>query len=280
MCTVLKLLNRGIDMKVGFIGGGKMAEAILSDLIRSDMVLKSDVYVAEPDSARRDQIVELYGVNLFEKGEELMSSVDVVFLAVKPQVMDKVLKDISGLVQMDQIFISIAAGKTLANIEALLPASKVARVMPNLAASVSESMNVFCVGQDFTTTDKALVESLLKCFGKILELPEEKFDAVTAVSGSGPAFMAYLLQLVIDGAVALGLSENDATLLAKQTMLGTAKVLNDSDIAIPDFIDSVCSKGGTTEAGMEIMRSESLSKPIARTLQTAAARSVELRGSE
>ena len=264
-------------MKVGFIGGGKMGEAILSDLIRSDMVEKSEVYVAEPNNERRDQIAESYGVNVFEKSVDIISSVDVVFLAVKPQIMDAVLKDIAEFVQMDQIFISIAAGKTLANIEELLPASKIARVMPNLAASVSESMNVFCVGSDFTATDKALVESMLKCFGKVLQLPEDQFDAVTAVSGSGPAFMAYLLQLIIDGAVALGLSEGDAALLAKQTMLGTAKVLINSDIEISDFIASVCSKGGTTEAGMELMRSESLSKPIARTLQVAAARSVELR---
>lgn len=265
-------------MKVGFIGGGKMAEAILGDLINSDMVEKSEVYVAEPDNKRRDQLVDSYGINVFEKGADLMSSVDVVFLAVKPQVMDSVLKEIASFVQMDQIFISIAAGKTLANIEALLPSSKIARVMPNLAASVSESMNVFCVSAGFATTDKALVESLLKCFGKVLELPEEQFDAVTAISGSGPAFVAHFLHLMIDGAVALGLNEADAALLAKQTMLGTAKVLLNSDIEISDFIESVCSKGGTTAAGMEIMRSESLAKPIARTLQAAAARSAELRG--
>ncbi len=267
-------------MKVGFIGGGKMGEAILSDLIRSEMVEKSEVYVAEPDNARRNQIAESYGVNVFEKAGDIMSSVDVVFLAIKPQIMDSVLKEIVGFVQMDQIFISIAAGKTLANIEELLPSSKIARVMPNLAASVSESMNVFCVGSDFSTTDKALVESMLKCFGKVLELPEDQFDAVTAISGSGPAFMAHLLHLMIDGAVALGLSEADAALLAKQTMLGTAKVLVNSDIEISDFIESVCSKGGTTAAGMEIMRSESLAKPIARTLQAAASRSAELRGGE
>lgn len=267
-------------MKVGFIGGGKMAEAILGDLLRSELVEKSNVYVAEPDNKRRDQLVELYGINVFKKGGDLISSVDVVFLAVKPQVMDSVLDDISGLVQEDQIFISIAAGKSLENIKKFLPNSKLVRVMPNLAASVSESMNVFCVGPYVVATDKALVESLLKCFGKILELPEDQFDAVTAISGSGPAFMAYLVQLMIDGTVALGLSEENASILAKQTMLGTAKVLVNSDIEIPAFIESVCSKGGTTEAGMEIMRSESLAKPIARILQTAAARSEELRNSE
>ncbi len=264
-------------MKVGFIGGGKMGEAIMSDLISSGMVEKSELYVAEPDSKRREQFLESYGVNVFEKGLDLMSSVDVVFLAIKPQIMDSVLKEISEFVQMDQIFVSIAAGKSLANIEEWLPSSKIVRVMPNLAASVSESMNVFCASSAFTATDKALVESLLKCFGKVLELPEDQFDAVTALSGSGPAFMAYFLKLMIDGAVALGLGEADAALLAKQTMLGTAKVLMTSNIEIPDFIESVCSKGGTTEAGMEIMRSESLAKPIARVLQTAAARSAELR---
>ena len=266
-------------MKVGFIGAGKMGEAILSDLIRSEMVEKSEVYVAESNKDRREQIAESYEVNVFEKAVDLMSSVDVIFLAVKPQVMDSVLKEIAEFVQMDQIFISIAAGKTLANIADFLPSSKIARVMPNLAASVSESMNVFCVGLDFTSTDKALVESLLKCFGKVLQLPEDRFDAVTAISGSGPAFMAHLLHLIIDGAVALGLSEGNAALLAKQTMLGTAKVLINSDIEISEFIASVCSKGGTTEAGMEIMRSESLAKPIARTLQAAASRSAELRQS-
>ena len=264
-------------MNVGFIGGGKMGEAILSDLIRSELVTNSEVYVAETNDERRQYIADTYSVNVFSDGSEMLSSVDVVFLAVKPQIMDDVLKKIAEYVQMEQIFISIAAGKTLENISTLLPGGKIARVMPNLAASVSESMNVFCVTPGFTATDKALVESLLKCFGKVLELPEEQFDAVTALSGSGPAFMAYFLQLMIDGAVELGLSEQHAALLAKQTMLGTAKVLLNSEISIPDFIASVSSKGGTTEAGMEIMRGENLSKPIARTLRAAALRSAELR---
>jgi pyrroline-5-carboxylate reductase len=251
--------------------------AVLSFLAHRLFNCSSHLSFANSNTKAAPQITQ-EDVNVLEKATDMMSSVDVVFLAVKPQIMDSVLKDIFEYVQQDQIFISIAAGKSLENLAALLPSSKIARVMPNLAASVSESMNAYCVSPGFTATDKALVESLLKCFGKVLELPEEQFDAVTAISGSGPAFMAYFLQLMIEGAVALGLSDADAAVLAKQTMLGTAKVLIESGIDIPEFIASVSSKGGTTEAGMEIMRSESLSKPIARTLQAAAGRSEELRG--
>jgi pyrroline-5-carboxylate reductase len=208
----------------------------------------------------------------------MVKSVNVVFLAVKPQDLDAAMAGIADAVRSDHLVISIAAGKQLEQMESMLPEARVVRVMPNLPAVVSEGMSVFCTGRRVSDEDRHAVGRLLSCFGKVLELPEAQFDAVTALSGSGPAFLAHFLDLMVEGAVKLGLAEKDAYVLAEQTMLGTATLLARGGYSTRELIEAVSSKKGTTVAGLAVLTGEPIGDTVARTLAAAAERSRELSG--
>lgn len=263
-------------MKTGFIGGGKMAEAIIADLVRSHIVTPGDIYVCDIDEERRRLLKRRHGVNVFADNILMLGVVDVVFLAVKPQVLNSVLDEIAGSLAREHLVISIAAGKRLSTIESKLPNAKVIRVMPNLAALISEGMSVFCTGKRVTVADRKKAITLLSCFGQVLELPEKHFDAVTALSGSGPAFFAYYLKLMIEAGVALGLKRSDAALLAEQTMLGTANLLVKGEFEADELISAVSSAKGTTVAGFKVLNKSSMKNIVTKTLEAAAKRSKEL----
>jgi pyrroline-5-carboxylate reductase len=265
-------------MKVGFIGGGKMGEAILAELARSGTVAACDLAVCELDEARRQALQERHHVSVALDIPTLLGMADVVFLAVKPQNLEAVLAEMSAGLSHNHLVISIAAGKSLPALESRLPPfARVIRVMPNLAVLVAEGMSVFCGGGRATAADRQQVAGLLSCLGKVLELPEHLFDAVTALSGSGPAFFAHVVRLMVDGGVRLGLTPGDAERLATQTMLGTAKLLVQGTYgSAAELIAAVSSKGGTTVAGMEVLERSGMADTVADTLKAAACRSEEL----
>ncbi len=265
-------------MKVGFIGGGKMAGAIISDMVRSRIVNPHDIFVCDVSEERRRVLKRRHGVNVYADNSMLLGATDIVFLAVKPQNQDEVLNEISSFVTREHLIISIAAGRKIEHIESLLPDIRVVRVMPNLAAMISEGMSVFCMGNHATVDDRKKVITLLSCFGQVLELPESKFDAVTALSGSGPAFFAHFLALMIDAGEQLGLERKAASLLAEQTMLGTAMLFAKGEFGAEDLIQAVSSAKGTTVAGMEVLKKSGLEQAICDTLSAAAKRSAELSG--
>ncbi len=265
-------------MKVGFIGGGKMAGAIISDMVRSRIVNPHDIFVCDVSEERRRVLKRRHGVNVYADNSMLLGATDIVFLAVKPQNQDEVLNEVSSFVTREHLIISIAAGRKIEHIESLLPDIRVVRVMPNLAAMISEGMSVFCMGNHATVDDRKKVITLLSCFGQVLELPESKFDAVTALSGSGPAFFAHFLALMIDAGEQLGLERKAASLLAEQTMLGTAMLFAKGEFNAEDLIQAVSSAKGTTVAGMEVLKKSGLEQAICDTLSAAAKRSAELSG--
>lgn len=263
-------------MKIGFIGAGKMAEAIMAALVKSKTVAPNEVLACDVSAERRDIIRRRLGVGVYSKADAVVGAVDVVVLAVKPQDLRAALEPLEPHFTSRHLVLSIAAGKTLAFLEGLLPAARVIRVMPNLPSVVGEGMSVFCAGSQATQRDRARSRSLLASFGKVLELPEEAFDAVTALSGSGPAFFAYVLEAMIAGAVGLGLDRVDARLLAEQTMLGASRYLVEKGDEPRDFIAAVASPKGTTAAGIEVLEASDLVAVMARTLGAAARRSHEL----
>ncbi len=263
-------------MKVGLIGGGKMAEAFVRGIVASGVVAVDDVVVNDVSDARCTLLQVSYGVTICRDNCALVTGADVVILAVKPQGLDAVLTEIAPAVTQANLVISIAAGKHLAGIGAFLGAVRLVRVMPNLPATVGEGMSVFCMGPGTSMPDRDTVVRLLASFGKVQELPEAQFDAVTALSGSGPAFFAHYLAEVIAGGCALGLDREAATLLATQTMLGTARLLTEQAITPEELVKAVCSKKGTTEAGMQHLGSPVLGEIVRATLDAAAQRSREL----
>lgn len=263
-------------MKLGFLGGGKMAEAIISALVKTRTVEAHKVFVGEISADRRRTIKRRYGVNVYSKNATVAQMSDVIVLAVKPQQLDELLAEIAPCVTKRHLVLSIAAGKTIVGIEALLPKARVVRVMPNICCTVSAAVSAFCPGSKATAADRKTATQLLTAFGQAVQIAEEHFHAVTALSGSGPAFFAYLLDRMVDAAVSEGLGRDSALMLAEQTMLGTAHMLLEQKITPEALIESVTSAKGTTAAGMAVLKRSKVGSSLASTIRAAALRSAEL----
>ncbi len=256
----------------GFIGAGKMAEAILAGMIRSGACKADQIAICDVQPERVASLTERYGIASYSSNADLASHCDVVILAVKPQDLHAVCEEIASHVS-DRCVISIAAGRSLAGLEAGLPAARVIRVMPNLACQVGEGMSVLCRGHLATDADMAAAERLFGASGRVCEADEADFDMVTAVSGSGPAFWTQLAAYQQRKAVAAGFSPEIARMLVLQTMLGTAKVLLETGQDFQTFMDAVASKGGTTAAGLAVLRDSEADSILATVLQATAERS-------
>ena len=266
-------------MRIGFLGAGKMAEAILAALIRTGFVSVSAVMACDVVSGRRTVLRRRYRVATTDSAEELVGTCEVVFLAVKPQDLDALLRRIAPLLGTRHLLVSIAAGKTLKNLQRLAGKSvRIVRVMPNLAVMVGEGMSAFCLGRQARPADRRLVARLLGCCGQVVELQERYFDAVTALSGSGPAFFAYVMAALAGGAEDEGLPAPAARLLAEQTMLGAARYLLETGREPAEFIQAVASPKGTTAAGLAVLDASRIREILGRTIRAAAQRSRELSG--
>ena len=259
-------------MKIGFLGAGKMAEGILSAIPNRQCVI-----MAEKVPARAKELARKYGVKVTDDLAVVVREADLIFLAVRPQDVADVAAVTRPLLDADRTLVSIVAGKTLAKLrQAFGPKVRLVRVMPNLALRAGAGMCAICGAAKTPRTDIAAVERILGAAGATVVLKERDFDAVTALSGSGPAYFAYMEEAMVEGGVKLGLKPAVARLLAEQTMYGTAKFLRESGMELRPFIDGVCTKGGTTAAGMVKLAKPVFKKTVAETLAAAARRSREL----
>ncbi len=256
----------------GFIGGGNMAEAMIRGMIDSG---RREILISDPSEERRIYLNSKYSVKTVFDNKGVISSSSLIILAVKPQMMEEVLNDFREFYFGDKIVVSIAAGIKLSWLQSRLACRNIIRAMPNTGALVLEGMSVLsCADGVF---DEALeqVRSLFLSIGKVLVLTEDMMDAVTALSGSGPAFVASFIESMIAGAEDLGLDRENATILAVQTLKGTAGLLN-TNLTPGELIKMVTSPGGTTEAGLKVLRSNGLNNVIMDTLKAAFHRSQEL----
>ena len=264
--------TKGKNMKIGFFGAGKMAEGILSAIAD-----KTGVVMAEKLPERAAELKARYGVRVTDDLAAVAKAADLIFLAVKPQDVDAVAAVVKPLLGANRTLVSIVAGKTLAKLRrAFGPKVGLVRVMPNLALRAGAGMCAICSAPKTSARAVKAVEAILGGAGATVVLKERDFDAVTALSGSGPAYFAYMEEAMAEGGVALGLKPSVARLLAEQTMYGTAKFLRESGMELKPFIDGVCTKGGTTAAGMAKLAKPAFKKIVAETLAAAARRSKEL----
>jgi pyrroline-5-carboxylate reductase len=262
---------------IGFLGAGKMAEGIVQAVAAARTHKLSNIVMAEKFLPRAEEMRERYGVKTTDDVKVAARKADVLFLSVKPQDVATVAAEIKPLLTEDKLVVSIVAGKSLATLRKLFGAkARLVRVMPNLALRAGEGMCAICAARSATAEDVKLVSSILDAAGRTEVLKERHFDAVTALSGSGPAFFAYMEEAMMEGGVKLGLPRTVARRLAEQTMLGTAAYLRQSGADLGAFIAGVATKGGTTAAGMEKMRDSDFKEIVAATLKAAAARSAEL----
>jgi pyrroline-5-carboxylate reductase len=256
----------------GFIGGGNMAEALIKGMTSQGM---KDIFVAEPAEEKRLRLGRTYGIRTTGSNVEVVSGCDIIILAVKPQNMGAVLDEISEGVTEDKTVVSIAAGITIAYLGSKLRTAKLIRVMPNTPAIVQEGMSVMSLCDCFYGREVDIVKSILMSVGRVLLLPERYMDAVTALSGSGPGFIALFVEALTESGVAMGIGKPDAAALAVQTLLGTAKLL-DTGMSPEKLREMVTSPGGTTAAGLKVFEENNLMSIVGNALAAARRRAEEL----
>lgn len=235
-------------VSIGFLGAGKMATALARGVIRAGVVPAAQVIASDPVPAAREAFARATGARVTERNAEVVSESDLVVVAVKPDQVVGLLGDLSTVWEVPRhLVVSIAAGVTLARMESAGPAGlRVIRVMPNTPALVGASASAFAVGSCATRADAEQVQGVLGSVGLSLEVKEKLLDAVTGVSGSGPAYGFLMIEALADGGVACGLPRDVAQRLAAQTLLGAAKMVLETGQHPGALKDAVCSPGGTT----------------------------------
>lgn len=264
-----------MDLRVGFIGGGAMAEAIVAGIVQGT-VSPANIYVSDHKEARCQALAEQYGIHASVGADPFVEDVDVLFLAVKPQVADKAIAEVKDKVKSTTMILSIVAGLTLDVLEASFAEQPVVRIMPNTPLSVGAGMSAFACGTRAGRAEAAVVSELLSAAGRAVEVSESAMDAVTGLSGSGPAYVFLLIDALSDGGVAAGLKRDAATLLAAQTVYGAAKMVLETG-KHPDVLrDQVTSPAGTTIAGVRVLENRGLRGALIDAVLAATEKSREL----
>jgi pyrroline-5-carboxylate reductase len=271
-----------MDRKVAFLGAGKMGEALVSGLLRAGGRTPDEVIVTSRREERARELAERHGVTSTLSNEEAAGWSRTLILTAKPQDMEALLDQLEGAVTQDHLVISFAAGIRTSFIESRLPAGvPVVRVMSNVPVLVDEAMSVISPGAHAGDKHLAVAEELLGYVGRVIRLPEVHQDAVTATSGSGPAYFALLAEAMIDACILLGLSRDVATELIVQTMLGSAKMLRDTRKHPVEIREMVTSPGGTTIAAIRALEQAGVRAAFLNAIDAARQRSAELaKGSE
>jgi pyrroline-5-carboxylate reductase len=264
-------------LRWGFIGAGKMATALAKGMIRAGMATQQNISASDPLDTARAAMATATGVSVTDSNARVAHKSDVLVLAVKPQSMAHVLMHLRPVVTPAHLVISIAAGvslKTLAT--GLGEERRLVRVMPNTPALIGEGAAAYCVGPHANPQDEAIVQACLSSVGRAFAVPESLIDAVTGLSGSGPAFVAVVIEALADGGVRVGLPRDIATALAAQTVLGSARLLLETGQHPATLKDQVASPGGTTIAGLHALERGGLRAALIDAVEAATRRSTEL----
>lgn len=262
---------------IGFIGAGKMAEAMLGGMLAAGVAREGQVWVSDKDDTRLSRFRSRFPkIKTTAENLQVVRGCVAVFLCIKPQDMQGVLREIRDAATREHLFISIAAGVQIAALEKELPKARVVRVMPNIAAGTGEAMSAFSIGARAKHEDREFIKRALYAFGRGIEVDEKMMHAVTALSGSGPAFVALVVDALAKAGIEKGLPEETAYLLANQTALGTARLMMDKGMKPHELIGLVKSPKGTTEAGMKVLEERNVCRAFADAVSAAEKRSREL----
>ena len=264
------------DRKLGFIGAGNMGEALVKGLIATKAAAPAQIQVSARRGERIQEMEKLYGVR-GGTNSEVARHADVIVLAVKPQILDQVLRDISGDVSREKLIVSVAAGVPIAAIERRLhPPMRIVRAMPNTPATVAAGATAMALGEHATDADLATAKTIFDSVGLTVVLEESQLDAVTGLSGSGPAYLFLIIEALADAGVKVGLSRRASLQLAAQTVLGSAKLLIESGQHPGMLKDGVTSPGGTAIAGLHTLEAGGLRNVLMNAVEAATRRSREL----
>jgi len=262
---------------IGFIGAGNMAEALIRGLVKGGHVEAKKIVASAPRRERVTALHAQYGIDVTTDNREVVTRCGLIVLAVKPQILDKVLREIGDHVKDGTLVVSIAAGVDTATIEEAVAGSvRVVRAMPNTPALVGAGATAIAGGKLASETDIATVRALFDAVGISVVLDEYHLDAVTGLSGSGPAYIFLILEALADAGVKVGLSRRDAQRLAAQTVMGSAKLLLETDEHPGKLKDMVTSPGGTAIAGLHTLEEGGLRTTLINAVETATKRAREL----
>jgi pyrroline-5-carboxylate reductase len=262
---------------IGFLGGGNMAEALIRGLVGKAQVAPEQVWASGPRSERMAELAERYRIRTTTDNRELAGAVEILVLAVKPQILDRVLLEVAGHIAPGTLVISLAAGISTAAIERrLAQTARVIRSMPNTPALVGAGATAIARGSHAGDDDLALAKLMFDSVGITVVLEEGQLDAVTGLSGSGPAYIFLILEAMADAGVKVGLSRRTAQRLAAQTVMGSAKMLLDTDGHPGQLKDMVTSPGGTAIAGLHTLEQGGLRTTLINAVEAATVRAREL----
>ena len=266
-----------LHKRIGIIGAGQMAAALGQGMVRAGLVAKEALLASDPLEGARQRFAEATGGHTTDDNLAVVRNADILVLAVKPQQMGSVLAGLKGQVAAGQLVVSIAAGVRLATLAAALgPETRLVRVMPNTPCLVGRGAWGYCLGGKATAEDGRAVQEMLQSVGLAVEVEEKLLDAVTGLSGSGPAFIYVIIESLSDGGVRMGLPRPVATALAAQTVLGTAEMVLRSGEHPGVLKDRVASPGGTTIAGLAALEAHGLRAALLAAVEAATRRSAEL----
>ena len=264
-------------MKIGFIGGGNMAGAIIGGMIEKKVYAPQQVMVSGKDAKSLKNLHNKYGIEITEDNAWVMENSDVVFLSVKPQVLPAVIAEISPMVRENQLFVSIAAGKNISWIEQEFGKDiRLVRVMPNTPALVGEGCAGLCANANVSETEMALVKAIFDSCGTSYQMPEHLIDVVGAVAGSAPAFVFMFMEAMADAAVAGGMPRDIAYKMASQTVLGSGKLMLETGKHPGELKDMVCSPGGTTICGVKVLEEQGMRSAIMNAIDSCIQKSKKI----
>ncbi|WP_027136871.1 pyrroline-5-carboxylate reductase [Gaetbulibacter saemankumensis] len=264
-------------MKVLVIGAGNMGLTYAEGMSKSKLLKKKNIMVLDTSEEKLEELHKMSHFDAFSELNECVPQADIIFIAVKPYHAETLFKAIKPLANTGQIMISIMAGVTIETMIAQSGLTKVVRAMPNLPAKIGKGLTSFVASKDVSKIELLTVESLLNTTGKSIQVSNEKLiDASTGISGSGPAYVFYFMQSMMEAAMQMGFSKNDSTVLVSQTFTGAIELFNQSSLSPNSWMDRVASKGGTTRAALDSMEDNNVNELIKEAAYAAFNRAIEL----
>ena len=267
---VLRNIKGAVMAKLGFIGCGKMAGAIIKGIIKSDFIKPENILASKSNPDNLEEVSKKLGVRITTDNTQVTAFADIIFIGVKPNQVKNVLTEIKPLITQDKLIVSMAAGVKIADIENILQGAKIIRIMPNTPVNVNEGMTGIVIGEKVSGKDLETVNKIFDSIGKSIVVEESQIDIVTAISGSGPAFFYKIINDIAHAGEKLGLDYDKALLLSIQTAIGSAKMALNRNISMEELISNVATKGGCTRVGVDIMEDMKIEKILYDVIEKTA----------
>jgi pyrroline-5-carboxylate reductase len=265
--------SRRLIQKIGVIGTGKMGTGLVRGLLKKKIVEPAQIYAYDITQEDLSELVEETGINAALNNMQIVEKSDIIFICVKPQVFETTLQKLQSYFTNDHLVISIAAGVPITTIERLTGNARCVRIMPNMPLQVGEGAAGFSLGTRNDNQDSEIVEIVFGSLGKVFQFPEHLLDAVTGLSGTGPAYVFVFIEALADGGVLAGIPRREALILSAQTVLGAAKLLLEENVHPGVLKDAIMSPGGTTASALQLMESRGFRSILIDAVEAATKKS-------